>query len=261
MHSKSLFILTLLLSSSFGSAQKDSPKIEKVINICAEDTGWLPYSSPVRDSATGEFDVLGFNRDVAEAVFSRVGVQFKFVVKPWQRCLKEAIDGDVDIVLDAASNEQRRRVYLLTTPIYTMTPAYFFHKSFEASLRDKTAKQIISSQPICGQTGYTYTNFGIPNEEVKKLSKALGRIIDLVSERRCKVGLTRLEVLRRELPNYKEYTDIAYSEIKGAKKENFYWLINKQSKFSELLKKTIDREYEALSKKGVITKIKSKYNL
>ncbi len=253
-----LFLLSII-DSAFG-AEPIVPK-DQVINICAEDTGWIPYSNPIKSDDSSGYEFSGFNKDIIEEIFNKNKIKFKFVIKPWQRCLKDAIDGNIHLVLDAASNEERERDYFLTAPIYRMTPAYFFHKSDSKDLMMKTADIILKNSPICGQSGYTYKNFGIPNKEVKKLSKALGRIIDLVSAKRCKIGLTRLEVLKRELPTFKEYSDISYSAIKGAEKEEFFWLINKNFSFSKKLKTIIDKELKSLTLNGKILKISNKYKL
>lgn len=231
----------------------------QIINICAEDTGWAPYSILEKYKSNGTFKLSGFNRDLLEEVFKRSNIKFNFVIKPWQRCLKEGISGDVHIVLDAASNEQRKRDYLLSTAIYKMTPAYFYHNS--KKMNKLTAEKVLEESPICGQSGYTYTNFGIPNDVVKKLSKALFRIVDLVSEKRCAIGLTRLEVLKRELTSFKEYSNISYDKIHGAKKEEFFWLINKSFNFSNYLKELIDKEYSALEKSGFLKKLRTKYKI
>ncbi|PIK13777.1 transporter substrate-binding domain-containing protein [Halobacteriovorax sp. JY17] len=253
-----LFLLSIT-SSAFG-ADSVIPK-DQVINICAEDTGWVPYSNPIKSEGNNGYEFSGYNRDIIEEIFKKNNIKFKFVIKPWQRCLKDAIDGNIHLVLDAASNEERERNYLLTTPIYRMTPAYFFHKSDDKKLMMKTADLILKNSPICGQSGYTYKNFGIPSKEVKRLSKALGRIIDLVSAKRCKIGLTRLEVLKRVLPTLKEYSDISYSVIKGAEKEEFFWLINKNFSFSKKLKKIIDKEFKSLISNGKLLKISTKYKI
>ncbi len=234
------------------------PKAQ-VINVCAEDTGWSPYSIIVEDASNDHIDISGFNRDLLEEIFKKSKVKLNFVIKPWQRCLKEAVDGDVHIVLDAASNEQRMKDYLLTNSIYRMTPAYIFHKSL--NLKNLTSHELLKNTPICGQSGYTYTNFGIPNDIVKKLSKSLVRIIDLINVKRCSVGLTRMENLKQELSSFKDYENIAYSKILDAKKEDFFWLINKNFPFSTDLKEHIDREISLLKKSGFMSKLYLKYKL
>ena len=251
--------LLLIFLSSFASVAA-IPE-DQVINICAEDAGWIPYSRPVKLKAGGGYEFTGYNRDVAEAVFTKHNIKFKFEIRPWQRCLKEAIDGNIHIVLDAAANDERRRDYLLTNSVYKMTPAYFYHSDNDKSFKMKSADFILNNTPICGQSGYTYKNFGIPNEEVKKLSKALRRIIDLVRAKRCRIGLTRLEVLQRELPEAKGAEDISYSMIKDAKKEEFFWLINKKFNFSDDLKRIINNELRVLEQSGKLKEISNKYKI
>ena len=252
------FILFLLFGPFTSSAAIPE---NQVINICAEDTGWIPYSMPVKLEAGGGYEFTGYNRDIVDAVFTKHNIKFKFEVRPWQRCLKEAIDGNIHIVLDAASNEERRRDYLLTNSIYKMTPAYFYHSDNDKNFKMKNADFILNNTPICGQSGYTYKNFGIPNEEVKKLSKALRRIIDLVRAKRCRIGLTRLEVLQRELPENKGTGEVSYSMIKDAKKEEFFWLINKKFNFSNDLKRIINSELRVLKQNGKLKEISNKYKI
>lgn len=240
-----IFATTLLLSLSGMSGTSFAQDIDTTLNVCAEDSGWPPFSIPA-NSKKQMF--TGLNKEWLEAIFNKHHIKFNIVIKPWKRCLYEAINGDIHIVLDAADNEQRRKDYLLAGPIYHLTPIFFYAKA----LRDKiptinVGSDLESFGTLCGQSGYTYLNFGVSNDIVKMDSKDLSGVIDLVSKQRCTFGLARKETFLAQYNYQANKDEIQYSEIPNSINENFYWLINKKYKFAEKLKNIVNKEISLLN--------------
>ncbi|EQC47468.1 ABC transporter substrate-binding protein [Bacteriovorax sp. Seq25_V] len=252
-----LLILRTLISISFAlSVSANSFPNGELISICAEDAGWPPFSIP-EISENGETgNVSGFNKELISKIFNKHHINFKFIIKPWSRCLYEAIHGDINIVVDAATNPQREKDYILTNTIYTLTPIYFFNKknkdSFSANIKAST---LYTKGDICGQSGYTYTNFGLDNNKIKMVSKDLASVLDLVSKGRCTIGLTRREVLDIELKNFKDADEIQSQTIADVEVENFYWLVNKNYKYTKELVHIINSELLEMRKNGSYSKL------
>ena len=136
----------------------------ETINICAEDTGWPPFSIPEYTKGIPTGKLTGFNQELLTEMLTKHGINFKFIIKPWSRCLYEGIHGNIQVVLDAAANEQRRNDYILTEPIYNLTPVFFYNtKSQELFSKMPYSSELYSKGDLCGQSGYTYTNFGLDN--------------------------------------------------------------------------------------------------
>ncbi len=231
-----------LLSFAEHSARKEK------LQVCAEDAGWPPFSFPPTQPDTA---FTGFNMDVLSRVFEGQGIAFEVVIRPWKRCLHDAIDGDIDIVLDAAKNPEREKLYLLSEPVYQLTPAYFFAKNrlYDYTTVDSAAK-LKSNRSVCGQSGYTYNNFGFENSEVRMVSKELSKLIHVVTTHRCDVGLTRKEVLLTEVKGTPYKDQIAYREIPNVTGEFFYYLINRNHPHANQIKQTLDQGVAKLRESG-----------
>ncbi|WP_127716242.1 ABC transporter substrate-binding protein [Halobacteriovorax sp. HLS] len=249
----SLVIFILLSSSSFVQAKL----FDKVLKVCAEDAGWPPFSIPSR-SNTKMFS--GYNLDVLTHIFSKHDIGFEIVIRPWKRCLHDGISKDITIVLDAAKNEQRQRDYVMTNPIYSLTPVYFYLDKLEANFsKIETSKELKKLDLICGQKGYTFNNFGLDNDDVTMISKGIHEILDLVVKKRCSVGLARKEVLLTQLVDFKDSEQIAIKKLAGIETEKFYWLINKNFKYADKLKSIIDSEVKILEHSGKSQQFLNKY--
>lgn len=241
-----IITILLLLSQSFTLALK-IPDSE-IINICAEDAGWPPFSILEKDKSNQDVKLSGKNPELIKLIFDKNNIKYAIHIKPWKRCLYEGIHGNIQIVLDAASNEQRKNDYLLTDTIYTLTPVFVY-----SSLKMKNVPSIIQINelkklgPGCGQVGYIYDNFGFSNDELNLQSKDLQNLLSLVSKKRCAFGLARLEVYQYEKELFKNFADIEYGSIQNATSEEFFWLINKNYKYSTVLKKLINEELNTLS--------------
>ena len=141
-----------------------------------------------------------------------------------------------------------------------MTPAFFYHRD-DKKKAIKSELFLENSSFLCGQSGYTYQNFNVDDHNVHKLSKSIQRVFELVNIKRCQIGLSRLEVLKVELNSYAHAKNISYHPIPKVDKEPFYWLINKNFKYSKALKNLINKEINELINTKKMQKFYKKYNL
>jgi polar amino acid transport system substrate-binding protein len=90
-----------------------APAMAETITVGAEDD-WAPYSSVVDGKARG------FAVDVVREAFAAVGVEVKFEVLPYARCLAKAKSGHVVGCFDAVQNSMIASSYLWhDTPLFT----------------------------------------------------------------------------------------------------------------------------------------------
>lgn len=251
-----VFSLVLFLVFSQTSTVYAS-QFSQVLKVCAEDAGWPPFSIPSKDNKKS---FSGYNLDVLRHIFSKHDIDFQVVIRPWKRCLRDGISKDVTIVLDAAKNEQRQRDYVLTEPIYTLTPVFFYLNELETKFNKvETSKDLQKLDLICGQKGYTFNNFGLKNDDVTMISKGIHEILDLIVKKRCSVGLARKEVFLTQLLNFKDSHKIGIKKLASIESEKFYWLINKNFKYAEKLKSIIDSEVKQLERSGKSKDYLNKY--
>lgn len=250
-------IFPLILSTGVAlDAAAQTDWSQTVVTVCAEDAGWPPFSLLNSDP---ELPFRGFNADVLKAIFEGQGIPYRIVHRPWKRCLLDGMHGDVNIVLDAAKNPEREQNYLLTRPVYSLTPVIFFARSHTDAYPDAISTDKLMSLHLCGQSGYTYSNFTIDDTKVERVAEDLAKVLDLTRLDRCELGLARKEVLLTELKAYPQASDIGYQTIQNAQQEDFYWLINKQAPLATELKAIIDQGLNALYESGQAEKMLSTY--
>lgn len=244
-HLKILLFL-LIIGASSAITANSIPSSERV-NICAEDTGWPPFSILETIDGQGTGKLKGKNLELIEKIFEAQKIKYQIHIKPWKRCLYEGIHGNIQIVLDAATNAQRRSDYLISDVIYTLSPVYFYSKkSFQNGLQGKTSTELKKLGQGCGQVGYIYDNFGFKADELNLQAKDLPSLLSLVAKKRCAFALGRLEPFLFEKENSNNFNDVDFAAITSAKKEDFYWLINKNFKYANSLKKIIDTKVQEI---------------
>jgi polar amino acid transport system substrate-binding protein len=230
----------------WGEARADTWQFGPV-RVCAEDAGWPPFSLPPKSDLEA---FSGFNADILATIFGQYGIPFEVSIRPWKRCLLDGMNGDIDIVLDAAKNPERERDYLLTEPIYELTPVFFFATRNASRYPTATPARDFDASRVCGQRGYTYTNFGFDNARIEQVSADLPKILELVELGRCDIGLARLEVLLTELKQVADSGRFSYQRLQNAESEPFYWMLNRHAPFATRLKQLIDSEMTRLRKSG-----------
>lgn len=237
----------LALLTGFSALAESPEETFGLVTVCAEDAGWPPYSIPPA-TETDAFD--GYNKSLLDRMFRDQGVDYRVVIRPWKRCLQDAISGDVTLVMDAAKNPQRAETYLLTDVIYDLTPIAFFPAQRERTLDERIEPSSLAGLVVCGQNGYTYRNFGVSEESVERVSEDLYRVLDLVAIGRCDAGLARLEVMLYNLRDYDKVQQLVWRPMAGSNQESFYWMINRSYPHAEALKAWIDWSLQGMKERG-----------
>lgn len=232
--------VSVLLTLGLGTltSQAEPVPTDRSLLVCAEDANWPPYS--YQPASPGQ-PFSGYNQDVLNHILSPLKIPYEVVIRPWKRCLHDTEGGDIDLTLDAAKNPEREEKYLLTNPVYQLTPIFFFVKQRQYDYNNiDHAEQLKSNRTVCGQQGYTYNNFGFDNEEVRMVSKDLPKLIDVVMTHRCDVGLARKEILLTELKNSSFKETLSYRPFPHVSSEAFYYLINRSKPYANELKSILD---------------------
>jgi len=259
-------VVTLLRQVSLGvfltwvffgqTVNADTLSLDRPFIVCYEDAGWPPYSFlPTQNDS----EFRGFNADLLKRVFGRHGIDYRVVMKPWKRCMQDAISGDVDMVMDAASNPQRQRDYLFTEPVYSLTPVFFFPLDKASLYSEPTTADKLQSLFVCGQKGYTYNNFGFNNDNVAMVSKDLEKVVDLTLIGRCDIGLSRKEILLSELSGDSRAEKIVLQTLVDMPPEPFYWMISRRHPKAAAVKAWIDKQVAEIYESDEARQLLEKY--
>lgn len=234
------------------------------VNIGIETGGdWPPYEFFHRENGTITEKVVGYNIDVLNEIFSHHGLKYEFKVFPWKRILKYLESGDkIQMILPTSVNEERTIKYLISHPVYTITPSYFYmKKNYPNGLVMTVLSELSEQRPICGKHGYNYENFGIEDEIMDKGAHSFDALIRKLKVGRCNIILARYEILsglsligQPLLSN-----EIGFAPIPDVSGENFHFLISKNYAHSSELLQIINNGIDKLQRQGRLKKILKKY--
>lgn len=142
--------------------------------IAAEDD-WAPYSS----ARAGSSEPQGFAVDIVREAFATQGLQVKFVVVPFARCMHMAQTGQATGCFNATIVDDNRETF-----IWHPTP--MFHEELAIFARSGHARRQLTLADLEGHSvgytlGYTYPSAFQHNTRIRKVSaKSDGVLLDMV---------------------------------------------------------------------------------
>jgi polar amino acid transport system substrate-binding protein len=142
-----IFLLTLSLSTFCASAAATPLK------FCYEDVPQHPWTMP---------DGTGLNFELLHRVEKSLGEEFAYRAMPWKRCQEEVRTGEMDGMIGAADNAERRKYLRFPAlPNGTLdTTATLYEDQFNVYLREGgeggwDGKSLTSpTHPVVVQSGY-----------------------------------------------------------------------------------------------------------
>jgi polar amino acid transport system substrate-binding protein len=259
-----LFLLCATLVSRANAESTDRLQGGTTIYIGAEaKNDWPPFEFFQRENGRITDNIVGYNVDVLNDIFSKHGIKYHFRAYPWTRCLVYLTSGEkIQMILPASLNKERKSKYLVSNRVYTTTPCYFYlKKNFPNGLNIKNPDDVLTYSEICGRHGYNYVNFGLENNIVKRYSKDFEALIDMLKMDRCNIVLARFEVIAGHALIGKPYLDdeIGYTPVPGVPTESFHFFISKNYPHGDELLKIINDGIIRLRKQGRLKEILKKY--
>ena len=102
---------------------------EEVLEILA--VNWPPY-----EFEKPEDGLKGFDVEVVEEVFQRMGKPAKVVFRPWARAKKLVFEGRGFALLSCSYRKEREEFVHFTDPISQTTHGFFYHRQYGGELPD-----------------------------------------------------------------------------------------------------------------------------
>ena len=88
------------------------------VKACGGNNNWPPMSYQLVGQS-----IQGISVDLLRLILPQV----QFELRPWQRCLHEVASASgFDIVMSAAKNPEREKLYLFSKPYHVLTPSYLY---------------------------------------------------------------------------------------------------------------------------------------
>lgn len=188
----------------------------EVVTVAAEDD-WAPYSAMRADRTGPE----GLTPALVKAAFKTQGVDVRFQVVPFSRCLHYAEKGAVIGCFDTTRTEANKdQFYWHPTPLFQEELGIFARA--DAPARELTQKDL-EGRTVGVTIGYTYPTDFMQNPRITKLSAASdGNLVKMLVARRVDY------ILLNTMPGYYriKYEPALKGRIKrvGAIRLDSFWL-------------------------------------
>ena len=178
------------------------------LKFCYEDVPQHPWTMP---------DGTGLNFELLNRVEKALGESFVYQPMPWKRCQEEVRDGEMDGIIGAADNAERRK-YLMFPALANGgldTSATLYDDQFNVYLRDGgqgawDGKKLASpAHPVLVQSGYLVIESMLHDHGIKTFDsiKSAEDGLRFLSEGMIDVAVLQsveAEYLRREDARFKE---------------------------------------------------------
>ncbi|MEM7195405.1 MAG: transporter substrate-binding domain-containing protein [Pseudomonadota bacterium] len=226
-----------------------------LIQTCNDGGEWPPYFYYDRVNGEKTDDILGFDIDVFNEIFTSRGYEYTFELIAWSRCLLEVEKGeDYFMVSSVAYSKERDEKYLITEPYYTVQPHYFYHYANFPNGLEISSLADFSNYNVCGLRGYNYTNFGIPVEDIDTGTRIFSQLIEKTRRNRCDIFLGRFEIFSgfaRTGNDYIRDNNLGTAPMPGVAGDKFYMMVSRNYQYAEELREMINDGINRLKSTGL----------
>lgn len=196
----------------------------------------------------------GFDYDLAQEVFNRLGYKIDIQFLPWQRAIGSAKRGSSVGILTCAWNKEREKFITFSDPISSFTSGFYVRKNF-TGLDIKSLEETIGKS-VASLAGY---------ESLKALETAGANPISVINIDRA---LMMLDSHRFDyLYIGKEPTEFIINQLNmndafrfiPIEKQHFYFCFSKAYPGSAQIAERFNKALQQLKKEGVYDQIHHKY--
>lgn len=253
-----VFALFLLLQTAHAEENAIGP-----IAICEDDTEVFPMTYYSRESNRKDNKLIGFTVELIERIFYKHKISWDIVLIPWSRCLHEVKKGKkYQMLLNAVSNEQRRRDYYFTGPHFEAKNFYFYAKEKYPNGLPINSPADLSNYVLGGVYGYDQTVFGIKEEQVLIHSKSLPKLIQMMYLGRFDVfmaGSDAVPWMRKAFPELNIDTRLGYAPLKETEGTYFHMMLSKQWPQAKKVQTLLNKEMALMQESGEWQTLLDKY--
>jgi polar amino acid transport system substrate-binding protein len=188
-----LVLVTLLWLAGMRAWADDVPR---TLQVCDDVAEYPPFSYLQRENGHKTTMVVGYSVDYVRRILAASGRDATIELLPWRRCVEQVRAGAIDFALSAVSTAERGRDFVFTPPYFTLSPTLFFIRArAPQALRNVSD---LASLKLCGQFGYTYAEFGVPETLIDRGAKTLEAAANMLRAGRCDVFLGDAEIVAGE---------------------------------------------------------------
>jgi polar amino acid transport system substrate-binding protein len=232
------------------------------IAVCDDDAEWPPYTYFERVNGVKSNKLTGFSVDYLQRILARKGLHFTLELLPWQRCMAEVNEGRYAMLLNASTNDERVKTFLVSKPYYALTLVYFYPADRPKPAVNNPAD--FRRLRSCGVSGYNYAPFGLEPDMIDTDAKDLTQAFLKLKRDRCDVVPDRLEVAlgyqTLGLINLQK-EGLRYAPIPGLPRSPFYMMVSRNVPYAAELLAAINEGIAAIEADHGAYDLAAKYGL
>lgn len=241
-----------------------SGQIHQQIRICSDgdyNDEFPPFAFFKRQDGRATSETTGYSVDFVKEILSARHIVSTVDLIPWNRCLAEVEQGNYAILLDAANDAGRQKKYLVSRPYYTLQDVFFYLKSRPIGKVESASD--LRRLRVCGQSGYTYTNWGLLDREIDTGARTLEQALQKLRLGRCDVVLTRLETA----VNYRftsgadrlRIEEFGWQKMPGMAPLPFHMMVSRKLPYSRTLIGILNDGIDRMFRSGEARKLELEY--
>ena len=250
-------VLACFLQTAY--AQDDRAALPPLIKVC--DVEWPPYAFHKRDDGGVEGEVAGYSVDFLKAILSSANIKAEIHLLPQKRCEHLVDTGAYDLLLDESFNLDRAQRFLITVPYYQLTDVYI-------TLTDKPVPAITTprdfhSLNVCGEMGFNYRNFGVPDEEIDTSYQSFEAAMKKLASGYCDVVLARSEIAAGQTfiggTNYVADPKYQVHTLPYAAPAPFHMMASRNTPYARALADLLNDGIDRLHRSGAAARLMEPY--
>ena len=250
------YFATLSASALILFSSLSSGKTLESLTFCGDGEGWPPYHYTKNDQ------VIGYDIDVVNKIFSGSSTKVSAELPPWKRCLAETDKGfKYQVALSSSYKDDRAKTFIYTKPYYELNGYYFYSKAAHPNGLTLSSAADLQKYQVCGLAGYNYDSFGIKTKNVSTSTKNFETLVKKTLDNRCDIFLARNEIIAgfKVIGNDLLTDKIAGSPAHWMEGEKFYMLVSRNVDNSQAIVDALNQGIDQLKESGELNKLIDHY--
>lgn len=233
------------------------------VSFCDEANEWPPYTYYRRVAGERSKELTGFTVELLRLIAARRGFVLRIDMLPWKRCVEMVRSGVITAMLNAISNPERERDFLVSDVLYETRLLYLW------SRRQKPGGVRIQNQAdlaalrVGGVHGYSYSQLDLINQNALVRAPNYGSLVQMLHRDRIDTVLVAEEVLRAHAASGQtslwDDPELGRAQLPGALPTRFHMLFTRQGPQGALLHRLVSEEMERMLRSGELQRMRALY--
>lgn len=219
------------------------------LRLCWESTEKPPYLTLSQSGAPD-----GISVKLVTSILRQAGLEFRHVTQPWKRCLNDLTTGDMDLVPNATTTNERTQYALFSKAIYRTHMAFFYDARKYPTRPKVRSLTDLKAYRVGGVLGFNYNHLG--NTPVDTGAKSREALLMKLEAGRIDLANEQLETMLEIIRQNESFRDrFAYIIDPFVAERSFHIMISKKHPEASALRDRINAAIDILTRNGTLARI------